>query len=514
MAPSLSLFQKQFAPFLLAIYLFADASNALLWHTPTNPSIPGALLWGTGRITTTTTRITTSPIANFRIRPLAEQQAKNWGNLDPLSGFDSNDNGDDDTSKVSSFASQPTRTTTTRTPSINFNSNSSSNNNNNNNKKKNLRQFTRYLEVECWKRAELRSLEPVLQAVANACKEINRIVQRAQTDDIYGAAAAAATAVVGQSQSQAQQTITNIQGEVQQKLDVLCNAYLLRAFCGSSRVISSVASEEEDEPRCCSNVMNDPAFASGEYIAVFDPLDGSQNIDASLPVGTIFGIYRPPPGTAMKDNDAAFLQSGNSLVAAGYCLYSATTVLVLTMGSGVDGFTLDPDTGKFLHTHPDIRIPLSGSLYSFNEANFRDFDEPIQRFLNSLKEKSRTKTTTSDQKQPPPQQSKKTIARYVGALVADTHNVLINGGIYGYPATFQNRNGKLRLLYESNPMAMIMEQAGGAGSTGFGRIMDVQPKNIHQRVPTFLGSLENVFELDQFCQYYSSQDESQQTLYE
>jgi len=354
-------------------------------------------------------------------------------------------------------------------------------------KKDALKPFGRYLEVECWKQAELRGLEPVLVAVANACKQINRIVQRAQTDDIYGAATDDASVV-------------NVQGEVQQKLDVLCNELFLRAFCASSKHIHTVASEEEDEPRCCSDVMNDPAFAMGEFVAVFDPLDGSKNIDSSLPVGSIFGIYRPAPGTDLKNkNDlaAAFLQgdASRSLVAAGYCLYSASTVLVLTMGSGVDGFTLDPDTGRFLHTHPDIRIPSSGPIYSFNEANYRDFDQPVQRYLTSLKQ----------------MQSKRGItARYMGALVADTHNVLMNGGIYGYPATFSNRQGKLRLLYESNPMAMIMEQAGGAGSTGFGRILNVKPKDIHQRVPTFLGSIENVYELDQCCKYYSEEDENQQ----
>ena len=170
-------------------------------------------------------------------------------------------------------------------------------------------------------------------------------------------------------------------------------------------------------------------------------------------------------------------------------LHFSTTVLVLTLGSGVDGFTLDPDTGRFLHTHCDIRIPSSGPIYSFNEANFRDFDQPVRRFLTSIKEQKERVGGKS---------SKPTVARYIGALVADTHNVLINGGIYGYPATFQNRNGKLRLMYESNPMAMIMEQAGGAASTGYGRILDVKPTDIHQRVPTFLGSMENVFELGNF----------------
>lgn len=165
-------------------------------------------------------------------------------------------------------------------------------------------------------------------------------------------------------------------------------------------------------------------------------------------------------------------------------------MLVVTLGSGVDGFTLDPDVGQFLHTHTDIRIPQSGPIYSFNEANFRDFEEPVKRYLLALKEGSSSVGMKSN-------------ARYIGALVADVHNILINGGVYGYPATFTNKNGKLRLLYESAPMAMIMENAGGAGSTGTGRILDVKPHEIHQRVPTFLGSVENVFELDQFFRYYS-----------
>ena len=240
--------------------------------------------------------------------------------------------------------------------------------------------------------------------------------------------------------------------------------------------------------------QNDSAFAVGDYVAVFDPIDGSKNIDSSLPVGTVFGIYKAAPGT--DAGEASFMQTGDSgLVAAGYCLYSATTVLVVTMGSGVDGFTLDPDKGVFLHTHEDIRIPKTGPIYSFNEANYRDFSSPVKNYLNSLKEgtnASAVKTRSS--------------ARYVGALVADVHNVLINGGIYGYPSTRSNPNGKLRLLYECCPMAMIMEEAGGAASTGLGRILAVKPTEIHQRVPTFLGSIENVFELDQFHQYYDDEE--------
>jgi fructose-1,6-bisphosphatase I len=351
-------------------------------------------------------------------------------------------------------------------------------------RKKNLKTFARYLEVESWKRGPaVRDLEPVLRGIAQACKQINRIVQRAQTDDLYGVA----TDKDGNPLED-----TNIQGEVQQKLDLVCNAIMLKAFCGSSvGVIAGVASEEEDVPRTCCDVMGDSAFAVGEYVAVFDPIDGSKNIDSSLPVGTIFGVYKAAPGT--KAGEKTFLQKGTEMVAAGYCLYSATTVLVITMGSGVDGFTLDPDQGDFLHTHPDIRIPSAGPIYSFNEANFHDFSNPVQKYLDALKSGSSATRIRSN-------------ARYVGALVADVHNVLIKGGIYGYPGTRDNPNGKLRLLYEGNPMAMIMEQAGGAASTGTGRVLDVKPSEIHMRIPTFLGSIDNVYELDQFHQYY--EDES------
>ena len=386
-------------------------------------------------------------------------------------------------------------------------------------KKKDLRTLQRFLEVECWKLPAIRTLDRTLLAVSDACRLINRIVQRAQTDDLYGAAV---DPITGELMEE------NVQGEVQQQLDVLCNTLMLRAFCGASNnAVCAVASEEEALPRSCADVMGydtsnsdtSKLFQSGEYVAVFDPIDGSKNIDSSLPVGTVFGIYRCPEGANQHSKEGwsmdSFLQRGTEMVAAGYCLYSATTVLVLTLGSGVHGFTLDPDRQTFLQTHPNMRIPDVGSLYSFNEANSRDFSEPVRKFLENMRE---TKEMGG----------KKVSSRYVGALVADVHNILINGGIYGYPATRDNPDGKLRLLYESAPMAMIMEQAGGAGSTGTGRILDVQPprpkkgkaggedggkadeeagRGVHVRVPTFLGSVENVFELDQFHKYYGEDDE-------
>jgi fructose-1,6-bisphosphatase len=260
-------------------------------------------------------------------------------------------------------------------------------------KKKDLRTLQRFLEVECWKLPQIRSLDRTLLAVSDACKQINRIVQRAQTDDLYGAAIDPSTGLEAE---------LNVQGEAQQQLDVLCNTLMLRAFCGASNgAVCAVASEEEPLPRSCADVMGYDvsanslvggdlvrAFTSGEYVAVFDPIDGSKNIDSSLPVGTVFGIYRRPEGAGSYDsfNLDGFLQRGTKMVAAGYCLYSATTVLVLTLGSGVHGFTLDPDRQIFLQTHPNMRVPDVGSLYSFNEANSRDYSEPVQKFLKNMKE--------------------------------------------------------------------------------------------------------------------------------
>ena len=260
-------------------------------------------------------------------------------------------------------------------------------------KKKDLRTLARFLEVECWKLPTIRSLDRTLLAVSDACKQINRIVQRAQTDDLYGAALDPTT---GEVQGE------NVQGEVQQQLDVLCNTLMLRAFCGASNnAVCAVASEEEPLPRSCAEVMGydttssdlSNIFQSGDYVAVFDPIDGSKNIDASLPVGTVFGIYRKPEGGVVNSGKGdwsydSFLQRGTKMVAAGYCLYSATTVLVLTLGSGVHGFTLDPDRQIFLQTHPNMRIPDVGSLYSFNEAYSRDYSEPVQKFLENMKQET------------------------------------------------------------------------------------------------------------------------------
>jgi len=249
-------------------------------------------------------------------------------------------------------------------------------------KKENLRTLQRFLEVEAWKLPHLKSMDRTLNSVADACKQINRIVQRAKTDDLYGAAV---DPITGEALEE------NVQGEVQQQLDVLCNTYMLRALCGGSDgAIAAVASEEEDVPRSTESVMGYKIGGDkkGDYVAVFDPIDGSKNIDSSLPVGTIFGIYQIPQGVQAGPDGYSmdwFLQRGTQMVGAGYCLYSATCVLVLTMGNGVHGFTLDPDKNAFLQTHPNIRIPDVGNIYSFNEAYFNDYNKPTQKFLDDMK---------------------------------------------------------------------------------------------------------------------------------
>jgi len=222
--------------------------------------------------------------------------------------------------------------------------------------------------------------------------------------------------------------------------------------------------------------------SKGNYIAVFDPLDGSSNIDANISIGTIFGIYRradPSKPVSLSD----ILHPGSELVAAGYAMYGSATLMVFTTGHEVNGFTLDPSTGEFVLTHPKIKMKPKGAIYSINEGNTVHWDEPTRAYVDSLKF---------------PKSGKPYSARYVGSMVADVHRTLLYGGIFMYPGDKQSKDGKLRLLYEANPMAMIMEVAGGKGSTGTQRILDIVPTNPHQRTPVFLGSKDNVEELESF----------------
>lgn len=314
-------------------------------------------------------------------------------------------------------------------------------------------------------------LATVIASIAVACKQIANLVNRSGISNLTGLAGA-----------------SNIQGEDQKKLDVVSNTVFCNALRASGRT-GTIASEEEDLP-----VAVEETF-SGNYVVVFDPLDGSSNIDAGISTGSIFGIYDPNDECSLEDMDDPeqmmkncvlnVCQPGTNLIGAGYCLYSSSTLFVLTLGSGVYGFTYDAAVGEFILSHPDIRIPDKGPIYSFNEGNYNGWTDELKNYMNSLK--------SNDNPAGKPYSS-----RYIGSLVGDFHRTLLYGGIYGYPADTKNTNGKLRLLYECAPMSMIAEQAGGKGSTGSQRVMEVEPTEVHQRVPLFVGSKDEVEYLESF----------------
>lgn len=265
---------------------------------------------------------------------------------------------------------------------------------------------------------------------------------------------------------------TNVQGEAQKKLDVFANEQFIAALKAGQKCCG-IASEENDDFIAFGQKGN----VHGHYVVAFDPLDGSSNIDVNVSIGTIFSIYRTVhPGEPARLED--FLQPGSELVAAGYVIYGSSTMLVYTTGRGVNGFTLDPSIGEFCLSHPDIMIPQNGTIYSINEGHSLDMPTGVQQYLEFCKSKE-------DGKKP-------YTGRYIGSLVADFHRNLIKGGIYIYPGTVKSPNGKLRLLYECNPLAFICEQAGGKATDGSRRILDIQPESLHQRVPYFVGSARMV----------------------
>lgn len=266
-----------------------------------------------------------------------------------------------------------------------------------------------------------------------------------------------------------------MQGEEVKKLDIVANENFINALSFSERV-SLMASEENE------TIITISEHLQGKYVVVFDPLDGSSNIDAAVPVGSIFGVFRQQ--TEGKGSIEDVLQPGNQLIAAGYAMYSSATLLVLSTGNGVNGFTLDPSLGEFILTHPNIRIPKRGSIYSVNEGNAGSWNDPVTEYVNAKKHP--TKGTPYS-------------LRYIGSMVGDIHRTLIYGGIFLYPEDKKSPNGKLRLLYECNPMSFIIEQAGGKSVAGkLGRILDIKPEKIHQRVPIYIGSPEDVDEMVTF----------------
>lgn len=265
---------------------------------------------------------------------------------------------------------------------------------------------------------------------------------------------------------------TNIQGEEQKKLDVLSNDVFIKALVSSGRT-SILVSEEDEEA-----TFVEPS-KRGKYCVVFDPLDGSSNIDCGVSIGTIFGIYLLKHKDEPTIDDV--LQPGNEMVAAGYCMYGSSCMLVLSAGTGVNGFTLDPSLGEFILTHPDIKIPKKGNIYSVNEGNAKNWDAPTTNYVEKCKF--------------PKDGSSPKSLRYVGSMVADVHRTMLYGGIFLYPADKKSPNGKLRVLYEVFPMSFLMEQAGGQAFTGKERALDLVPKTIHERSPIFLGSYDDVEEI-------------------
>lgn len=267
----------------------------------------------------------------------------------------------------------------------------------------------------------------------------------------------------------------NVQGETQKKLDVISNDVLLEELTWSGHWIG-LASEEMDDSLPVRN-----ASTVSNYLCLFDPLDGSSNIDINGGVGTIFSVLRCPEGVTEPTNDA-FLQPGTEQVAAGFTLYGPATVLVITTGRGVNGFTLDIGSGDYLLTHPDMRVPAETRDFTVNMANQRYWAAPMQRYVNECMHGTDSARGIHFN------------MRYVGSMVADIYRLLINGGIFLYPWDSKDRDkpGKLRLLYEANPMSFIVEQAGGVSTTGLERIMDIQPQKLHQRCPVIMGSKQEV----------------------
>ena len=301
----------------------------------------------------------------------------------------------------------------------------------------------------------------LLSGIVLACKIIGEEVRRLGLTGNTGSAGA-----------------INVHGEEQQALDIYSNNVLLKCL-GSRGNVGILASEENEAPLVLFEHRDD-----GEYVVVFDPLDGSSNIDVNVSVGTIFSIYRRPENNG-GSTASEVLQTGNQQLAAGYCLYGSSTVMVYTTGKGVYGFTLDPMIGTFLLSHPDMKMPARGNIYSVNESYADSFPPYCRRFLHWLKSGEDDALYRS---------------RYIGSLVADFHRTLLKGGVFLYPPTAFYPEGKLRLMYEASPIAMLAEQAGGVATTGEQSILDIKPHALHQRVPLFVGSPFEMQRLHTFIQ--------------
>ena len=302
----------------------------------------------------------------------------------------------------------------------------------------------------------------LINSIRLAAKVVNHEVNKAGLVDITGAAGD-----------------TNIQGEDQQKLDVYANEKFIQTLT-NREIVCGIASEENDDFITIAGCDGDH---KNKYVVLMDPLDGSSNIDVNVSVGTIFSIYRrlTPVGTPVQLED--FLQPGNKQVAAGYIIYGTSTMLVYTTGNGVNGFTLNPALGSWYLSHPDMKFPQGGRIYSVNEGNYVHFPQGAKDYIKYCQEEKEDRPYSS---------------RYIGSLVSDFHRNMIKGGIYFYPTSAKAPNGKLRLLYECNPIGFIAEQAGGKASDGQNRILDIEPTELHQRTPFYCGSKEMVEKAEEF----------------
>jgi fructose-1,6-bisphosphatase I len=272
---------------------------------------------------------------------------------------------------------------------------------------------------------------------------------------------------------------SNIHGEEVKKLDVYAHEMMIKAMDHGGHLC--VMASEEDE-----NIIHIPdKFRIGKYVLLFDPLDGSSNIDANVSIGTIFSIYRRVSKGDGPGNIEDCLQPGYKQVVAGYVIYGSSTIFCYTAGNGVHCFTLDPSFGEFILSHPNIRIPQKGKIYSINEGNYLYWHPGLKKYIKWLQEEDKATGRPYS-------------SRYVGSMVADIHRTLLYGGIFMYPADIRNPNGKLRLMYECNPLAFIVEQAGGRASDGKQRILEIQPKELHQKTPIFIGSEEDVLMVEKF----------------
>jgi len=314
-------------------------------------------------------------------------------------------------------------------------------------------------------------LSKLIHAIRLAAKVVNHEVNKAGLVDILGGAGD-----------------QNIQGEDQQKLDVLANEKFIQTL-RNREIVCGIASEEEDS---FIEVNSHDELHQNKYVVLIDPLDGSSNIDVNVSVGTIFSVYRrvTPIGSPVTLED--FLQPGRKQVAAGYVVYGTSTMLVYTTGHGVNGFTLNPAIGTFYLSNPDMQFPEDGKIYSVNEGNYIHFPQGVKDYIKYCQAEEGDRPYTS---------------RYIGSLVSDFHRNMIKGGIYMYPKSSKASNGKLRLLYECNPMAFLAEQANGKASDGYLDILDIQPTELHQRVPFFCGSRKMVEKAESFMAQYEA-DES------